>query len=66
MQVLVETFLGNKGCVVEFTSQRTHGSGGVRAAAERLLFHNPANQTGPKFDVLVAIGVVVEQKRAVT
>ena len=47
-------------------SQRTHGSGGVKAAAQRLLFHNPANQTGPKFDVLVAIGAVVGQKRAVS
>ena len=58
VQVLVETFLRNKACVVEFTPQRTHGSGGVRAAAQTLLFHNPTNQMSPKFDVLVAIEAV--------
>ena len=58
VQVLVETFLRNKACVVEFTPQRTHGSGGVRAAAQTLLFHNPTNQMSPKFDALVAIEAV--------
>ena len=58
VRVLVETLLGNKACVAKLTPQQTHSSSGVRAAAQRLLFHNPANQTIPKSDVLVVIEVV--------
>ena len=58
VRVLVETLLGNKACVAKLTPQQTHSSSGVRAAAQRLLFHNPANQTSPKSDVLVVIEVV--------
>ena len=58
VQKLVRTFLENKASVVEFTPQQTHGSGGVRMAANRLLFHDAAHQMSPKFDVLVAIEAV--------
>ena len=58
VQVLVRNFLGNEASIVEFTPERTHGSDGVRAAAEKLLFHNAAHQIIPKFDVLVAIEAV--------
>lgn len=58
VQILVQTFLGNGASVVEFTPQRTHDSGEMRAAAQKLLFHNPATQTSPKFDALVAIEAV--------
>lgn len=57
VQELVRTFLENNASVVEFTPQRT-GWGGVRMAANKLLFHHAAHQTSPKFDVLVAIEAV--------
>ena len=62
VQELVRTFLDNNVSVVEFTPQRTHGSGGVRAATNRLLFHDAAQQMSPKFDVLVAIEAVSRSK----
>ena len=55
---LLRTFLTNDISAVEFTPERTHGSGGVRAAAEKILFHDAAHQMNPKFDVLVAIEAV--------
>lgn len=58
VQELVRTFLGNNVSVVEFTPERTHGSGGIRTAAVKLLFHDAAHQKNPKFDVLVAIEAV--------
>ena len=58
VQELVRTFLENNASVVEFTPERTHGSGGVRTAANKLLFHDAAHQMSPKFDVLVAIEAV--------
>lgn len=58
VQELVRIFLENNASVVEFTPQRTHGSGGVRMAANKLLFHDAAHQRSPKFDVLVAIEAV--------
>lgn len=58
VQELVRTFLGNNVSVAEFTPERTHGSGGIRTATEKLLFHDAAHQKNPKFDVLVAIEAV--------
>lgn len=58
VQELVQTFLEKDVPVVEFTPQRTHGSGGVRAAAEKLLFHDPVHKIRPKWDVLVAIEAI--------
>ena len=58
VQELVQSFLENNVPVVEFTPERTHGSGGVRTAANNLLFHDAAHQISPKFDVLVAIEAV--------
>ena len=58
LQELVRTFLENNVSVVEFTPERTHGSGGVRTAANKLLFHDVVHQMSPKFDVLVAIEAV--------
>ena len=58
VQELVRIFLGNNVSVVEFTPERTHGSGGIRTAAEKLLFHDAAHQKNPKSDVLVAIEAV--------
>ena len=58
VQELVRTLLGNNASVVEFTPQRTHGSGGVGMAANKLLFHDAAHQMSPQFDVLVAIEAV--------
>lgn len=58
VQELVQTFLTSEVSVVEFTPERTHGSGGVRAAAGKILFHDGVHQMNPKFDVLVAIEAV--------
>ena len=58
VQELVRIFLGNNVSVVEFTPERTHGSGGIRTAAVKLLFHDAAHQKNPKFDVLVAIEAI--------
>lgn len=58
VQELVRTFLENNVSVVEFTPERTHGSGGVKTAANKLLFNDAAHQMSPKFDVVVAIEAV--------
>jgi len=58
VQELVRTFLENNVSVVEFTPERTHGSGGVKTAANKLLFNDAAHQISPKFDVVVAIEAV--------
>lgn len=58
VQELVRKFLGNEVPIVEFTPERTQGSGSVRTAANQLLFHDAAHQMRPKFDTLVAIEAV--------
>ena len=58
VQEFVRTLLENNVFVVEFTPERTHGSGGDRTVANKLLFHDAAHQMNPKFHVLVAIEAV--------